>query len=64
MVSSLMMGMSRDATQRTILREKSGVTVDAHPETRGSQRTVSTKAGSASTDMAQYQELQAQYEKL
>ncbi|XP_060555548.1 uncharacterized protein LOC132716319 isoform X1 [Ruditapes philippinarum] len=62
-VSSLMMGMSRDATQRTIMREKSGVTADAL-ETRGSQRTVSTKAGSVSTDAAQYQDLQAQYEKL
>jgi hypothetical protein len=55
--------MSRDATQRTIMREKSGVTADAL-ETRGSQRTVSTKAGSVSTDAAQYQDLQAQYEKL
>ncbi|XP_053387320.1 uncharacterized protein LOC123542904 [Mercenaria mercenaria] len=63
-VSSLMMGMSRDATQRTIMREKSGATGDMLPETRGSQRTVSTKAGSVSTDAAQYQELQAQYEKL
>lgn len=57
-----MMGMSRDATQRTIMREKSGATADML-ETRGSQRTVSTKAGSVSTD-AQYQELQSQYEKL
>lgn len=63
-VSSLMMGMSRDATQRTIMREKSGATADVHPETRGSQRTVSTKTGSVSTDAAQYQELQTQYEKL
>ncbi|KAL4216430.1 hypothetical protein ACF0H5_024155 [Mactra antiquata] len=62
-VSSLMMGMSRDATQRTINREKSGMTVDFHPDTRGSQRTVS-KAGSMSIDAGQYQELQAQYEKL
>ncbi|XP_052240245.1 myosin-11-like [Dreissena polymorpha] len=60
-VSSLMIGMTRDNTQRTILREKSGAT-DGLPMTQQSQRPERVK--SASTDRQQYKDLQDQYEKL
>ncbi|KAH3740918.1 hypothetical protein DPMN_047635, partial [Dreissena polymorpha] len=59
-VSSLMIGMTRDNTQRTILREKSGAT-DGLPMTQQSQRPERVK--SASTDRQQYKDLQDQYEK-
>lgn len=62
-VSSLMTRMSRDDTQRSIFREKSGA-IDQVPQTRQTQRTVSTRGESASTDRQQFQELQANYEKL
>ncbi|XP_052786896.1 myosin-10-like isoform X9 [Mya arenaria] len=58
-VSSLMMGMTRDNTQRSMMREKSGIT-DGMQTTRHSQR--SEKIKSASTDR-HYQDLQEQYEK-
>ena len=62
MVSSLMMGMSRDTTQRNF-REKSAFTGDLQPPTRSSERSLSTKAESMISD-SKYKELNEQYEKL
>ena len=64
MVSSLMMGMSRDPTQRSMIRERSGESVDPRqPGTQQSQRSV--KVGpSPGVDKQVYQDLQDKYEML
>lgn len=55
--------MSRDDTQRSMLREKSGATEQAL-QTRQTQRSISTRGESASTDRQQFHKLQANYEQL
>ena len=58
-----MMGMSRDPTQRSMIRERSSESVDIRQGTQQSQRSV--KVGpSPSVERQQYRELQEKYENL